>query len=387
MPLFLIKINNALHFAIFLIIDFLIKRKPNKINPNTLLLIRLDSIGDYILVRNFLKTFREKGKFQNYKITLCGNILWKEIAEEFDKDIINDFLWIERKYFYDSPVYRHKFLKDIYEKGFEVAIDMTFTRELLYGDSIIKTSNAKIKVGSEGSLEKHTSWKRKLLTNKYYTKLIPASHDNLFEFLRNKIFFERLLDVKIDLNKPTLPKSIVTPFFSFNKKYAVLFPGATSLLRRWKQHNFSEILKYIIQRYDFVVVIAGGENETQIAETLISGINDFDAINMVGKTSLPQLIDLIRNAEILISNDTGATHIAVSVDTPFVCVSNGNHFGRFHPYPQEIYDKAYYIYPPEIMNNLDDIELLKNKYRFSSDLDINEIKPQVVKEVIKKVLG
>ncbi len=39
------------------------------------------------------------------------------------------------------------------------------------------------------------------------------------------------------------------------------------------------------------------------------------------------------------------------------------------------------------MNNLNDIELLKNKYRFSSDLDINEIKPQVVKEVIKKVLG
>ena len=387
MQLFLIKINNALHFAIFLITDFLIKRKPNKTNQNTLLLIRLDSIGDYILVRNFLSIFRERGKFQNYKITLCGNALWKEIAEEFDKDVIDDFLWLERKKFYSSLVYKYRFLKSIYERGFEIAIDTTFTRELLYGDSIIKSSNARVKIGSEGSLEKHTTWKRKLLTNKYYTKLIPASHDNLFEFLRNKVFFERLLDVKIDLKKPTLPKSVVTPFFSFNKKYAVLFPGAASLLRRWKQHNFSEILKYIIQKYDFVVIIAGGENETQIAETLISGINDSDAINMAGKTSLPQLIDLIRNAEILISNDTGATHIAVSVDTPFVCVSNGNHFGRFHPYPQEIFDKACYIYPPEIMNNQDNIELLKNKYRFSSELDINEIKPRTVKETIKKILG
>ena len=39
------------------------------------------------------------------------------------------------------------------------------------------------------------------------------------------------------------------------------------------------------------------------------------------------------------------------------------------------------------MNNLDNIDLLKNKYRFSSDLDINEIKPDTVKEVINKILG
>ncbi len=96
---------------------------------------------------------------------------------------------------------------------------------------------------------------------------------------------------------------------------------------------------------------------------------------------------MISETELLISNDTSAIHIAAAVGTPFICISNGSHFGRFHPYPPEIFDKAYYIYPPEIMNNLNDIELLKNQYRFSSDLDINEIKPQVVKEVIKKVLG
>lgn len=385
--IYLIKYLNIFRFLIYRVIDFIISFPPQIESPNTLFIIRLDSIGDYILLRNFLGTFRKSEQYNKYKITLCGNKIWKEIADEYDRDIIDDFLWMDRKKFSNNFIYKYKFLKKIYKAGFEVAVDMTFTRELLFGDSIIKTSHAKVRIGSEGSLEKHTAWKRKLLTDRYYTRLFPASKTNLFEFFRNKNFFEELLGFKIDIRKPSLPDTTKVSSYSFSGKYAVIFPGAADSWRKWKPAYFTKVLKFIRQHYNFLVIIAGSQRDTKIAQSITSGIDNSDFRNLTGKTSLLELIELMRNAEILISNETGAVHIAVAVDTPFVCISNGNHFGRFNPYPKEIYDKGFYVYPSEITGQMDNYEYLAERYRFSSNLDINEIKPETVIKIILRVLN
>jgi ADP-heptose:LPS heptosyltransferase len=55
-----------------------------------------------------------------------------------------------------------------------------------------------------------------------------------------------------------------------------------------------------------------------------------------GKTTLQELAELIRGAEILISNETSAVHIAAAVGTNSVCILGGGHFGRFLPYPKHV---------------------------------------------------
>ena len=382
-----IKVKNIINYFFTSIIILFIKARRGKINGNTLLIIRLDSIGDYILLRNFLKHIRESKKYKNHKIVLCGNIIWKDIAEELDSDTIDEFLWIDRKEFYGNLIYKYRFLKNIFNRGFEVAIDTTFTREILYGDSIVKASNAKLTIGSEGSQEKHAGWKRKLLTDKFYTQLIPAAKNNLFEFFRNKNFFEAILDEKIDLKKPGIPKLNKENFYSFDKPYVVIFPGAADSSRRWDPANFSETIMLIMKQYNFEIVVAGGKNETEIANNVIAGLDPSGIINLSGETSLLQLIGLIQKAEALISNETGAVHIAAAVDTPFVCISNGNHFGRFNPYPDKIFDRGYYVYPPEIMRQINNYNYLIELYRFGSDLDINSINAAVVKSVVEKLLS
>jgi ADP-heptose:LPS heptosyltransferase len=56
--------------------------------------------------------------------------------------------------------------------------------------------------------------------------------------------------------------------------------------------------------------------------------------NLIGTTSLPQLIDIIGNAELVVGNDTSAIHIAVAAKRKSVCILGGGHFERFVPYPQ-----------------------------------------------------
>jgi len=364
--------------------NFIIQFEKVQIKPKTLLLVRLDSIGDYLLFRNFLKVIRESEQYKNYKIYLCGNIVWKNLADSElirdDRNFIDEFIWISRNKFKKNLRYKFNILRQIHKLGVETVIETTFTREILFGDEIVKVSNAKEKIGSTASQESYSKWKRKLLTDKYYTKLIPSSNENLFEFYRNKEFFSQLLQKNIDIKKPNIQNiNVELPRFIKNK-FIVLFPGGSSRNKMWSSKYFQEVAKFILENYSLDIVLTGSKQEEYLFNEII--INEFSErfINLFGNT-LVELAKLISEAELLISNDTSAIHFAAAVDTPFICITNGNHYGRFFPYPKEIFDKGIYIYPPEIKNKIH-LKEVQEKLRYKSDFDINSISPE---EVIKKI--
>ena len=170
------------------------------------------------------------------------------------------------------------------------------------------------------------------------------------------------------------------------KKFTLIFPGAADEKRRWNSLGFLQVADYLSNELHFPVVIAGSEREVEIGKIIFEKLNSELIIDLTSKTTLSQLAKIISDTKLLISNDTGAVHIAAAVNTEFLCISNGNHFGRFTPYPDNIFNKAHYIYPPEIINHLDDKNLLEEKYRFNSDLDINSITGEEVKNKIKELI-
>ena len=117
--IYLRKLLNLFNYFLLNVLLALLKRKRYEIKSNTLLLIRLDSIGDYVLFRNFLEWVKESKKYNNYNITLCGNIIWKDLAETFDRDYVNDFIWLNRKKFYSNLKYKFQLLKNINKSGYE----------------------------------------------------------------------------------------------------------------------------------------------------------------------------------------------------------------------------------------------------------------------------
>ena len=383
----LVKLSNLFKFIISLLIIFIIRLKKNKILPGTLLIIRLDAIGDYVLFRNFLEVVRNSEPFGKYNITLCGNIIWRDLAEEFDSDFVDTFIWIDRRKFSNNFFYRYKILKSIYIMGFETAVDTTYSREILFGDSIIRASNAQLRIGSSGALDKHAKWKRDLLSDKYYTKLINTTRDNVFEFYRNKEFFEKFLVEKISLQKPSITKELNEPALHLTNTYIVLFPGSRQKNKIWSYKNFISVINFILENSLSDIVIVGSEMESDIANNIVRNINDTRIRNLTGQTKLSSLPSIIRSAELLITNESLAVHLAASVDTKFICVSNGERFGRFHPYPEEIFDAGYYVYPPQIMTHINNPEKLSELYRSQSNLDINLIKPDDVIKQIPNVLG
>lgn len=380
------KIKNAIIYFITGLILFIIKLNPVSKKEKTLLLIRLDAIGDYILFRNFLEIVRKSKKYGEYKITLCGNIVWKSLSENFDTQFVDDFIWVDRKKIYFNFIHRYIFLKDIYKRGFETVVETTHSREILFGDTIVNAANARHSVGSIGSGEEFTAWKRKLLTNKLYTQLIEISNENLFEFEINKELFSKFLNEDLSISKPYLNASNVKTATMLINKYVLLFPGSTDPARMWKHINFQDVAHYLISNYSHDIVITGSKSESHLFEKIVYKDSEKRFINLFGN-SLPELAKLISEAELLISNDTSAVHFAAATGTPFICISNGSYFGRFNPYPSDTVSNSIHIYPESFLIKMNDIDSLHLKYRYSTDIDINEIKPQVVIEEIKKMLA
>lgn len=374
------KLKIFIELIIHYFVSLLIYPSKN-IELKSILLIRLDAIGDYILFSNFIEILKKSEQYKDYEITLLGNIAWKDLAKTLDSQYINNFIWLNRRNFYKNPVYRFKKLKEITSRGYEIVLSPVYSREFFYADTIVNLLHAKEKIGSIGDLSNIKEWHKKI-SDRYYTKLIPASDQIIFEFYRNKEFFENLLGKQLEIDKPFIDIRNLSFNIELPKNYSIIFLGASDNYRKWSVKNFVEIAKYIHHTYDMNIVLAGGSTDIEDAEKF-KALYKGQLYNFVGKTSLLELLKIISNGNLMISNETSAPHFAVALDIRnIIVISNGNHFGRFTPYPKKITDKYHVIYHPEIENKLDNYKKLSNNYGYGSRLDIDEIN---VEKVLKKI--
>lgn len=61
-----------------------------------LAIVRLDDIGDYLLWRNFIGVYKQSEQYAAYSITLIGNIVWKDIFDAFDRQAVDETIWVHK---------------------------------------------------------------------------------------------------------------------------------------------------------------------------------------------------------------------------------------------------------------------------------------------------
>ena len=86
-------LKKPIYFIIDSIINLLYPTKKARQNKS-LVILRNDAIGDYLLFRDFLRVIRKE--YSNYHVTLIGNIVFQDIALCLDKTYIDKFIWIDR---------------------------------------------------------------------------------------------------------------------------------------------------------------------------------------------------------------------------------------------------------------------------------------------------
>ncbi len=104
---------------------------------------------------------------------------------------------------------------------------------------------------------------------------------------------------------------------------AVLVPGTIWETKHWHVEGFADVGKHLVSA-GFSVVLAGTSRDRQRSQAIAAACPG--AHDLCGQTSVSGLVALIQQAAICITNDSGAMHVAVAVDSPVVSV-----FGPTNP--------------------------------------------------------
>lgn len=302
-------------------------------NSRFIVVVRTDNIGDFVLWLPSARRLLEN--YPNYRsaVLIC-NQTCVEFAEA--TGLFSQVIGIDLRRFVQDLAYRWRFVRRVAQLGAEIAIQPTYSRVFLTGDSLIRASRAKQRIGSLGDLS-NISCRQKQFADRWYTQLLPASPTHMMELDRNTEFLHGLGMRNAKSTIPSIPKlGGLSPEKLVRRDYFVLFPGSSSPIRKWPIGSFAAVANHMVDQFGWIPVVCGGPAEGSLGDQLIQKLDAPNAINFSGRTTLPELTELLRGARLIISNETSAIHIAAGVGTPSVCILGGGHYGRFMPYPSQV---------------------------------------------------
>ena len=92
-------------------------------------------------------------------------------------------------------------------------------------------------------------------------------------------------------------------------------------------------------RHGVRIVLAGTPADAPLADEFARVFHG-EFVNQIGKTPLESLGSLTGRASLVVSNDTGAAHLAIAQGVPTVVVAPGNQIGRYFPYPDSFRSRS-----------------------------------------------
>ena len=119
-------------------------------------------------------------------------------------------------------------------------------------------------------------------------------------------------------------------------KYVVfhLFPGGASAdLRSWANEKWIELGKRIFSKYGYAIILSGGNEDCKHAQQILSMLLKVgvSAVSVAGVISLDELNGVLRQAELLVTVNTGIMHLGAAVNIPLIALHGATDYKRWGP--------------------------------------------------------
>ena len=286
--------------------------------PNHILVIRLSAMGDVAMVVPVLSALNKQ--YPNTKIT----ILTRAFLKPFFRDLPNVSVFpIEVKG-------KHKGVFGLYKLSKELKkLDINGIADLhnVLRSNILKFffSGKKFIQIDKGRQEK----KDLVLGNKFQQlKTTHQRYADVFEKLGFKLNITNPV-----FSKPTTLNSNTASIIGLDSKKLIgIAPFAAHDGKMYPLDLMKKVIESLSKDYK-VLLFGGGKNE-------IDKLNKFESsfdnvVNVAGKLSLDEELDVISNLNMMLSMDSGNAHIAAMLGVKVVTVWGVTHpFAGFYPFNQ-----------------------------------------------------
>ncbi|MCF7522103.1 lipopolysaccharide heptosyltransferase II [Neisseria sp. ZJ106] len=180
---------------------------------------------------------------------------------------------------------------------------------------------------------------------------------------------------KFSVNPESRRSALAKYGLDTEKPVLAFCPGAEfGPAKRWSARYFAELARrYSVQGWQ--VWLFGSQKDFEIADE-INRFSDGLCVNLCGKTSLAEAIDLLSCAETVVCNDSGLMHLAAALDRKLVAVYGSSSADHTPP----LSDKA------EIVSlNLDCSPCFKRECPLGHTDCLNRLTPDMIEQAIARL--
>ena len=115
-------------------------------------------------------------------------------------------------------------------------------------------------------------------------------------------------------------------------KIVAINTGAKSHLKRWTKEGFAYLIDKIKNDEGANIIMIGSPEDVETSSSILKQVKA-DVVNLVGKTTVRQLVALLEKADFLITNDSAPLHIASILDKKVLAIfgpTDPKEYGSFN---------------------------------------------------------
>ncbi len=293
-------------------------------NFKNILVVRTDRIGDVILTTPSLKKLREL--YPESKITLMVSSLTKDLLKgnPYIDGIIEDDQNRKNKGFFGFI----KFLYLLKKNRYDLAIIFHTKKRT---NALCYLAQIPVRLGYKnnkfGFLLTHPIFDVRVQGNRHESQYcldvlnyIPGVSTQKTEENLEAIGFD--LYVAQDEDSDYWADILFEQEgLSSEKGVIAIHAGASDTEKRCSAPFFADLIESLIDRYNTKILLIGASYIKDVSIKILSEIKEVykeDIIDLVGLTSLMQVVSLLRKTSLLISNDSGPVHLASALKIPVI---------------------------------------------------------------------
>lgn len=276
------------------------------VNPNEILVVKIDEIGDMVSATPVFKLL--KNKFPNAKISL----LCKPICKTFMQynPHVDEILTSEKEW----------------QRRFDLVVELRGTKKTLLKSirwwPSFRLDRGTVRFRHRPESGTQSDRETNFLIVKSILGEVEMPLPEFFTAPEDKGFIENFIQEK-NL-----------------QKFAIIHATSNLPIKEWAKERFAHLADIIIERYGFNIVFIGAQSESERIQALINMMQNM-AENFAGLFTLTQLFEFCKKASLYVGNDSGPLHIANVAGTPLVGLYGPVPRGVFYPFG----NKAKVIHP------------------------------------------
>jgi len=301
--------------------------------PATLCILRLSAVGDICHTLPIVRTLQ--------KVWPDTKLTW--VIGKLEHSLIGDIPGIEFIIFDKAKGFRayRELHRQMTGRHFDVLLHMQMSLRASLASLLIP---ATIRLGFDKQRANDMQW---LFTN---ARIDHQSRQHVMDSLFGFLEALGINDKRLEWNIP-IPATVFDEVKKLlpQKPFMVISPCSSMAYRNWHAEGYSRVIDYAAEQYHLATVLTGGPTtiEYEYGEK-ITRLCQHKPVNLIGKTSLKQVLAILQQADLLIAPDSGPAHLATSVGTPVIGLYASTNPDRARPYlcPELVVNR----YPDAVYN-------------------------------------